>query len=64
MTAATEKILRQQAYDFTVNVLGESHEEGLKAADEKIANMNRLMKEEENQTWVDITTGKTHKANY
>ena len=61
MNAQVEKILRKQAYDFAIKC-GKTEEEAQRAADEKVASVNKMSEEEE--VWVDITTGKRHKARH
>ncbi|MEX0597116.1 MAG: hypothetical protein WD512_11505 [Candidatus Paceibacterota bacterium] len=61
MNARVEQILRKSSYDFAIKC-GKTEEEAQAAADQKIASVNKMSEEEE--TWVDITTGKKHKARY
>lgn len=61
MNSSVEKILRKTAYNFVIEN-GGTEEEAQAAADQKVASVNKMSEEEE--TWVDITTGKKHKARY
>jgi hypothetical protein len=59
MNAKVQEILRKSAYNFAIKC-GASEEEAIKAGEDKIKSTQRLIEEEENQKWVDITTGETH----
>ena len=59
-----EKVMYKSAYNFhmkyTLNANEESaHQAGLREIDR----INKLRNQPE-ETWIDITTGKTHKANH
>ncbi len=59
MNAKVQEILRKSAYNFAIKC-GASEEEAIKAGEDKIKSTERLLEEEKNQKWVDITTGETH----
>lgn len=59
MNAKVEQILRKQAYDFAI-MIGKSEAEAQVEADNKIKSVNKVVEQEKNQVWVDITTGEKH----
>ncbi len=59
MNAKVQEILRKSAYNFAIKC-GYTEEEAIKAGEDKIKSTQRLIEQEENQKWVDITTGETH----
>jgi hypothetical protein len=59
MNAKVEQILRKQAYDFAI-MCGKSEAEAQVEADNKIKSVNKVVEQEKNQVWVDITTGEKH----
>jgi hypothetical protein len=59
MNAKVEQILRKTAYDFAIKC-GASEAEAQEEANNKIKSVNKLIEEENNQEWVDITTGEKH----
>ena len=59
MNAKVEQILRKSAYDFAI-MIGKSEAEAQEEANNKIKSVNKLVEQENNQEWVDITTGEKH----
>jgi hypothetical protein len=59
MNAKVEQILRKQAYDFAIKC-GATEAEAKAESDNKIKSINKLIDDENNQVWVDITTGEKH----
>ena len=59
MNAKVEQILRKQAYNFAIQI-GKSEAEAQAEADESILRINKMVEEQKNEVWVDITTGEKH----
>ena len=59
MNAKVEQILRKQAYDFAIKC-GATETEAQEEANNKIRSVNKLVEQENNQVWVDITNGEKH----
>ena len=62
----TEKVMYKMAYNFHKNhSKGATEESAHQAGLKEISRLVRLREDHaEPETWVDITTGETHKANY